>query len=265
MPNHSSSLIPHPCFSSVIITKNAADTIGKCVAALLNVCDEVLVLDSQSTDGTIEICERLGVKVVQQEWFGYAKTKNIGNAMARHDWILSIDSDEVLSEELVASLRKLRPEPGKVYALDRITEYEGKWVRHSGWYPEWKERLFDRRQVEWQGDFVHETLRIPADFQIVRLSGKLYHYSFKDVEDHLRRLEKYARLGAEEQFAAGKKVTFVKRWFAPAARFVRGFILKRGFLDGRTGWAICRREAMMVRLRYRILEDLWRKSDSRVI
>ena len=113
--------------------------------------------------------------------------------------------------------------------------------------------------MRWQGDFVHETLRIPVDYQEVKLKGKLFHYSFKDAADHLRRLEKYARLGAAEQFAAGKKVTFVKRWFAPAARFVRGFFIKRGFLDGRVGWLICKREAAMVRLRYRILEELWKE------
>ncbi|MBK9017523.1 MAG: glycosyltransferase family 2 protein [Saprospiraceae bacterium] len=257
MPNHPSSLIPHPSFSAVLITHNVADTIGECVAVLRKVCDEVLVLDSQSTDGTIEICEKLGAKVVQQEWFGYAKTKNIGNTSARHDWILSIDSDEVLSEELIETLRNLKPEVGKVYALDRLTNYCGQWIRHSGWYPEWKIRLFDRNHVEWQGDFVHETLHIPADYQVVKLMGKLLHYSYKDAADHLRRLEKYARLGAAEQFAAGKKVTFVKRWLAPAARFVRGFILKRGFLDGRAGWTICKREADMVRLRYLVLEELW--------
>ncbi|MCF8247862.1 MAG: glycosyltransferase family 2 protein [Saprospiraceae bacterium] len=258
MAHHTSYLNPHTSITAVVISQNEARTIGQCVAALRKVCDEVLVLDSASTDGTIEICEKLGAKVLQQEWLGYSQTKNVGNEMASNDWILSIDSDEVLSEELIESLKNLQPETGKVYALDRITEYEGKWVRHSGWYPEWKVRLFDRHSVEWQGDFVHETLHIPADYQVVRLQGKLFHYSFKNTEDHLLRLVKYARLGAAEQFAKGKKVTFVKRWFAPAARFVRGFFIKRGFLDGRIGWLICKREAAMVRLRYKLLEELWR-------
>jgi glycosyltransferase involved in cell wall biosynthesis len=262
MPNQSPITNHQSLFSAVIISHNEARTIGQCVEALRKVCDEVLVLDSQSTDGTIEICEKLGARVVQQQWLGYSKTKNLGNQMARHDWILSIDSDEILSDELIETLRQLKPEQGKVYALDRVTEFEGKWVWHSGWYPEWKPRLFDRRQVEWQGDFVHETLRMPADTKVVRLKGKLFHYSYKDTDDHLRRLEKYARLGAEGQFAAGKKVTFVKRYLAPAARFVRGFFLKKGFLDGRIGLEICRREAAMVRRRYEILNELWRAKDA---
>ncbi len=259
MSNQTTTHNPHTSITAVVISQNEARTIGQCVAALRKVCDEVLVLDSASTDGTIEICEKLGAKVLQQEWLGYSQTKNVGNEMASNDWILSIDSDEVLSEDLIESLKNLQPETGKVYALDRITEYEGKWVRHSGWYPEWKFRLFNRREVSWQGDFVHETLRIPADYLEVKLQGKLFHYSFKDAEDHLRRLEKYARLGAEEQFAKGKKVTFIKRWFAPGARFVRGFFIKKGFLDGRVGWLICKREAAMVRLRYHILKELWKE------
>ncbi|MCC6726632.1 MAG: glycosyltransferase family 2 protein [Saprospiraceae bacterium] len=257
---HPSSLIPHP-FTAIIISHNVADTIGPCVEALRKVCEEMLVLDTQSTDGTIEICERLGATVVQQDWLGYAKTKNIGNQMARHDWILSIDADEVLSDELIASLRNWHPEAGKVYALDRITSYCGKWIHHSGWYPDWKVRLFDRRHVEWQGDFVHETLHIPTDFQSVKLKGKLFHYSYKDSDDHLRRMEKYARLAAQEQFAKGKKANFVKRWLSPFARFFKAYFLKMGILDGRAGWVISWRNAKMIRMRYRLLDELWRTAN----
>jgi glycosyltransferase involved in cell wall biosynthesis len=258
-PPHPKSEIPS---SAIVITHNVADTIGDCVSALRRVCEEVLVLDTHSTDGTIEICEKLGATVIQQEWHGFAKTKNIGNQLAKHDWILSIDADEVLSDELIAQLQNLWPEPGRVYALDRITSYCGQWIRHSGWYPDWKVRLFHREQVEWQGDFVHETLRIPADFQEIRLQGKLYHYSYKDSDDHLRRIEKYARLAAEEQFAKGKKANFVKRYLSPPARFFKTYFLKMGFLDGRAGWVISWRNAKMVRLRYRLLDDLWRNKNT---
>ncbi len=257
MPDQSPSFKRTPPISAVVISFNEARTIGQCVEALCKVCDEVLIIDSASTDGTVEICEKLGAKVVQQAWLGYSQTKNLGNKMAQHDWILSVDSDEILSAELIETLRQLKTETGKVYALDRVTEFDGKWVWHSGWYPEWKPRLFDRNHVAWQGDFVHETLKIPADYQVVRLKGKLFHYSYKDAADHWRRLEKYARLGAEGQFAAGKKVTFVKRYLAPGFRFFKGFFLKRGFLDGRIGLTICTREAAMVRLRYQILEQMW--------
>ncbi len=250
--------------TAVIITHNVADTIRPCLAALKLVCNEILVLDSFSDDGTIEICEKMGVTLVPQEWLGYAQTKNVGNDMAKNDWILSIDADEVLSDELVAVLQKLKPEDGKVYALDRLTNFCGKWIHHSGWYPDWKVRLFNRQHVRWQGDFVHETLAIPADFQEVKLQGKLFHYSYKDSEDHYRRMEKYARLSAQEQFQKGKRPTFAKLYLSPPARFFRTYFLKKGFLDGREGWIISIRSARMVRQRYRILKKLWKEKSGDV-
>ena len=150
--------------TAVIITHNVAGTIGDCLAAIQEVAGEILVLDSFSDDGTVEICRQYGATLVPQEWLGYSATKNLGNSLARHDWILSIDADEVLSDELVNSLKNLTPEDGVVYALDRLTNYCGKWIRHSGWYPDWKVRLFNRNDVQWQGEFVHETLAIPAGF-----------------------------------------------------------------------------------------------------
>lgn len=246
----------HP-FSAVIITHNVAHVIGDCLAALAQVTDDIVVLDSYSDDGTVEICRQAKVRLVPHDWLGFSATKNIGNSLAKHDWILSIDADEVLSSELIATLKNLKVENGKVYALDRLTSYCGQFIHYCGWYPDWKVRLFHRRQVEWQGDFVHETLAIPADFQEVRLDGKLFHYSYRDGDDHLRRIEKYARLAAKEQFAKGKKATFVKLWLSPVARFIRTLVLKKGFLDGRAGWTISWRNGYMVRRRYCILRELW--------
>jgi len=248
--------------TAVIISHNVAGTIGGCLAALRQVADEVLVLDSFSDDGTADICQKTGAKLVSQEWLGYSATKNLVNSMARNDWILSIDADEILSEELISSIKNLVPREGQVYALDRLTNYCGKWIRHCGWYPDWKVRLFNRNDVRWQGDFVHETLAVPPGFKTVKLAGKLLHFSYRDADDHLRRLEKYARLSAQEQFGQGKKASFAKLWLAPAARFVRTFFIKNGFLDGREGWVISRRSANMVRLRYRILKELWQQPPS---
>lgn len=244
-------------FTAVIISHNVADTIEACLLALKKVCDEIIVLDSFSDDGTVEICKRAGVKLVGQKWLGYSQTKNIGNGLAKNNWVLSIDADEVLSDELTASLQNLQPENGKVYSLDRLTNFCGKWIYHCGWHPEWKLRLFNRNDVKWQGDFVHETLAVPTGFQELRLKGKLLHYSFKDLDDHLRRLEKYARLSAQERFQNGKKANFVQLWLSPAFRFFKTYILKKGFLEGREGWIISKRNAYMVRLRYEILRELW--------
>ena len=243
-------------FTAVLITYNVAHTIEPCLVALKQVCDEIIVLDSFSDDGTVEICEKIGVTLVSQEFLGFSQTKNLGNLIAINDWILSMDADEVMSDDLIAVLQKLKPEAGKVYALDRLTSFCGQWIYHCGWYPDWKVRLFDRRQVGWQGDFVHETLRIPADVQEVRLPGKLYHFSYRDSADHLRRIEKYARLAAQEQFEQGKKTNFIKLYLSPLARFFRTYFIKKGFLDGKAGWTISWRNAHMVRRRYLLLKEL---------
>ena len=247
--------------SAVIICRNVARTIGPCVEALTKVTDEVLVLDSDSDDGTLEICREYGVRLVNQPFLGYSATKNIGNEMARYDWILSIDADEVLSDELIASLRNVKPAPGTVYALDRLTNFCGKWIHHCGWYPEWKVRLFNRNEVFWKDELVHETLHIPKGHKIVRLPGKLLHYSFADEKDHLQRMEKYARLGAEDLYRRGKRPPMWKKFLSPPARFVKTYFLKLGILDGRAGWLISRRNAWMVWKRYRLLDEMWKDAE----
>lgn len=244
--------------SAVIITHNVVHTIRPCLEALKKVCDDIVVMDSFSDDGTVEICQKMDVRIMPQEWLGYSKTKNLGNELAQHDWILSIDSDEVLSDELIDTLKQLKVKNGHVYSLDRLTNFCGKWIYHSGWYPEWKIRLFNRKEVKWQGDFVHETLSIPTGFLEIKLKGKLFHYSYRDKEDHLQRIKKYAQLSAQERFEKGKKASFVKIYLSPAARFFRTYFIKKGFLDGREGLLIAWRSAYMVKLRYSILKELWR-------
>lgn len=243
--------------SAVIITHNEAKVIGECLEALKKVCNDIVVLDGFSEDETPDICKKMGVRLIQQKWLGYTQTKNHGNTLAKNDWILSIDSDEILSDDLITSLKNIELKNGEVYSLDRLTNFCGKWIYHSGWYPEWKIRLFNKKNVKWQGEFVHETLNIPDHFHEIQLKGKLYHYSYKDKNDHLIRIKKYARLSAQERFENGKKASFAKIWLSPIARFFRTYFLKKGFLDGREGFIISWRSAYMVNLRYSILKELW--------
>jgi len=243
-------------FSAVIITKNEAATIADVLRPLVALTDDIVVIDSQSTDGTIEICEANGARVIQQEWLGFSATKNFGHSQAKYDWILSIDADEVLSDELIASLKKVKLQANTVYSLDRITDLYGTWVRHSGWYPDWKIRLFQRDSVYWKGDFVHETLHVPSDFSVVKLEGKFYHYSYKNAEDHIQRIDKYAALAAAELHEKGKKATWIKLYLAPISRFVKTLIFQGGILDGKAGWTIARRNAYLVRRKYGILREL---------
>lgn len=243
--------------SAVIIAKNEAHQIERCIKAVLQVTADVVVVDSGSTDGTVEIARSLGAKVVVHEWIGYAQNKNYGNTFAQHDWILSVDADEVLSEALIGTIQQLELQEKEVYLLDRLNNYCGKWVKHSGWYPDWKIRIFNRNQVSWLGQYVHETLAIPAHFKEVKLSGKLLHYSYQDKEDHLKRIDRYSTLGARQLFDKGKKATWTKLWLSPLFRFVRTYIFKAGFLDGATGWTISIRNAYMVHSKYKKLRTLY--------
>lgn len=240
-------------FSVVIIVKNEAHIIRRTLEALLPLGKEILLIDSGSTDNTCKIAEALGAKVLQVEWQGFAKTKNLGNKAAKNDWILSIDADEVISKELLESLESWGPKAETVFLLDRITEYRGEWIRHSGWYPDWKPRLFNRQYCRWEGSHVHETLLIPSHFRKEKLQGKLWHYSYKNQEDHLLRIERYTELSAKKMFEKGKKGHLIQAFISAGARFIRSYLVKKGFLDGRRGLEIASLNSKMVFLKYKKL------------
>jgi len=245
-----------PGISAIIITKNESENIARCIHAVKKAVDEVIVVDSMSTDDTAAIARKAGATVIQKEWMGYAKMKNFANGTASNDWILSVDADEVLSEELIQNIKKLKPAPSTLYTLDRITNYCGQWIKHCGWYPDWKERLFDRRHVYWVGDYVHEKIKYPTDFKLVQLEGKLEHYSYKTLEDHANRIENYTQLAAEEMFAKGTKPYLTQIWISPVFRFVKTYFLKLGFLDGANGYLISKRNALLVHKKYSKLRSL---------
>lgn len=240
--------------SAVIITKNEAVNIARCINSIVSLVDEILIIDAFSEDKTVEIARKLGTKVIQQEWKGYSQNKNYGNALAKNDWILSIDADEVLSEELKGVIQYLIFEKNTVYSFNRLNNYCGQWIRHSNWHPDWNIRLFNKQRVHWIGDFVHEKLDFPTITKIVKLEGLLYHYSYQNSDDHWNRIERYAQLSAQQLFQLGKKATFIKLWLSPIARFLKTFFIKRGFLDGKAGWTISVRNAYLVHRKYQLLK-----------
>ncbi len=223
--------------TAVIITFNEARSIKRCVASLQGVADEIVVVDSFSTDATPSICKGLGVQFHQREWKGYSKQKNYGNGLASNDWILSIDADEALSEELKRSILDEK-EHGKEhnFSFNRLTNYCGRWIRHSGWYPDTKVRMFNRTKDDWQGE-VHERLTVePASVR--KLKGDLLHYSYHSVSDHVKRTDIYSSLGAKELFENGKQAGLIKLLFNPWLKFNKMYFLKLGMLDGMEGLAI---------------------------
>lgn len=244
--------------SVVIITFNEERNIKRCLDSVVLVADEIIVVDSHSTDATEAICDRYGVKFFTQDWLGYIDQKNLANDLATCDLILSIDADEALSKELAESIQKIKNQDieNKAFPMNRLMNYCGKWIRHCGWYPDTKVRIFRRGQAEWTGKKVHETLSLAENTEIVHLDGDLLHYSFYTIEEHRRQNEKFARLSAEEIAEAGKKVSLFKASSHAAWRFIRDFIFKGGFLDGRTGLTICKINARGVWLKYKTAIEL---------
>ncbi len=244
--------------SVIIITYNEENNIGRCLEAASHVADEIVVIDSFSQDKTQEICVSFGVKFLSRQWEGYSKAKNFGNAQASHNYILSLDADEVLSEELIQSINAKKENLSGAYQFNRLTNYAGKWVRHCGWYPDPKIRLFPKDKAQWIGDFVHEILEVESNVAINKLKGDLLHYSYISKADHLSRIEKYSVLHAQKLFNEGRKSGFFKKIISPFAKFVRDYIFQLGFLDGKTGFTICRLSARAVYLKYVKLEKLIR-------
>lgn len=244
--------------SAVIITHNEASNIERCIRSVQEVVQEVLVLDSGSTDATVALATALGARVEVVDWKGYAATKNLGNQLASHPIILSIDADEALSDNLRKSLLMVHPIKGVAYSMNRLTSYAGKWIRHSGWYPDTKVRLFHRDEARWVGDFVHETVALDPGVSIQHLQGDLLHFTIDSVADHRQRIQRYMRLSAAEKYQQGRHISVWKAIGGVVARWLKIYLLKQGFRDGREGWYIATLSAQGVWLRYKYLREMYR-------
>ncbi len=241
--------------SFCIITLNEQDNLDRCLSSIRDLADEVVVLDSGSTDRTAEIAVSHNARFEQQPWQGYVGQKNAVLARASHDWIFSIDADEALSPELQAEVARIRsnPPPTEIsgYSMPRCVLYEGRWIRHGDWYPDRLVRLFRRDRARFAGGKVHE--RLETTGQIIPLTGDLHHYSFRDAADHWSRCEKYARLWAESKLEQNKSALPGAPVSHAAFRFFRAYILRRGFLDGSRGFRIAWYAAREVYLKYSLL------------
>lgn len=252
--------------SAVIITCNEQDNIARCLNALQSVADDIVVVDSLSQDDTCKIASSFDkVRVFSQKWLGYTEQKNYANSLAKYDTILSVDADEVISEELAESIKQLKAKddnPLQTYELSRLTNYCGHWIKHCGWYPDRKIRVFNRKTVKWQGEFVHETLSIPENAKIIRLKGDLLHYSYKNISDHIARIDKYSSLSAQEAHKKGRKASFAKILLRPAWKFVRDYFFKAGIADGYAGFQICTLSAIYTFWKYAKLRELTKSDKS---
>lgn len=238
--------------SAVVITHNEERHIAQCIKALQQVSDDIVVVDSFSTDRTPQICRDLGVRFYQKSWSGYSNQKNFGNALALHDWVLSVDADEYVSEELATDIRQaLERESGFLAYRIRFCSYLGqKRIRYGGWNPEYHVRLFDRRQIAWNTDAVHEGLTLPAAAPVGMLKGLIHHHTAESAVQFALKTERYSSLFAAKALQGQKKVGFVKLYLSPVFRFVKEYIMKLGFLDGYEGWVIAKENARYTHLKY---------------
>ncbi|GAA3949062.1 glycosyltransferase family 2 protein [Hymenobacter algoricola] len=244
--------------SVVVITFNEEANIGRCLAAVAAVADEVLVVDSCSTDRTVEICRQYGARVVQHAFEGYVEQKNFATAQARHDYVLQLDADEVLTPELQQSIRAAKADWQHAgYTLARLTNYCGTWVRHGGWYPDRKLRLYDRRLGSWQGLLLHERYALVPGQTIGTLAGDALHYSYDSVEQHVSQLNRFTSIAAAELALRGRRrVTLFHLLLKPLWKFVHGYFFRLGWLDGFAGLCIAGISAWGVFLKFAKLRTL---------
>jgi glycosyltransferase involved in cell wall biosynthesis len=234
-----------------------ADAIGSAAWA-----DEVIVVDSGSVDDTLAIARARGARTETRAWTGYVDQKNFAASLATHDWIFSLDADERITPPLASEIRALlaTEPPRGGYRVPRVTFHLGRWVRTTDFYPDYQTRLYDRRKGRWQGRYVHESVTV--DGEIGQLTNELQHYSYRDLSDHLDRINAYTTLAARQMHESGRRARAVDLLVHPPAAFLRNYILRRGFLDGTAGLTLSMVNAYSVLLKFAKLWEMQRCSRS---
>jgi glycosyltransferase involved in cell wall biosynthesis len=249
--------------SAVIITFNEERNIARCIDSLQGVADEILVIDSFSKDKTKEICISKGAVFIENPFEGHIQQKNVAIDKASNDWILSLDADETLTPELKNSILEIKKGPAFFgYKMNRLTNYCGHWVKHCGWYPDTKVRLIHRDHARWCGVNPHDRLDMNKEEKTGFLKGDILHYSYYTKEDHFKQIEYFGNIAAKELFDRGGKSNWLKVWLKVIAQFFKSFVLKTGFLDGKTGVLISYRSAYATYRKYVKLMELHRQHES---
>jgi len=238
-----------PKISATIITLNEAKSITRVIRSLSS-ADEIVVVDAGSSDGTQQLAESLGARVIAHSWQGFAAQKNFASREAKYDWILSLDADEELNADVQAAIRewKTTAPAASGYRFARRARYLGRWILHSGWYPDYKLRLFHRGAGRWVGDYVHESVIVSGGVET--LPGEILHYTCDSLDEHRQRIEFYTDLAAREMLDRGESPGFLRRLLAPGWVFVQSYFFRLGVLDGLQGLLIASMAARYVRRKY---------------
>lgn len=246
-----------------LITYNEAAHIQHALESV-SWADEIIVVDSGSTDKTVELARPLATRVLERGWPGYSEQKNFAADMSANDWVLSVDADERVTPELAAEIRELlsREPAARGYRIRRVNRYLGRWIRSTDWFPDYQLRLYDRRAGRWNGFAVHESFRL-TNAAPSRLSGVLHHYAYRDISHHLQKIDTYTTLLARQAHEQGKRTNALAMAVHPWLAFLRNYVLRRGFTDGTVGLVISLLNAYYVFLKQAKLWELQRRPPGR--
>lgn len=248
--------------SVVIITHNEERNIRRCLDSVRPTADEVLVVDSGSSDRTTEICREQGVRLIEQEFLGYVEQKNFAMEHASYDHILALDADECLSEELQSQVLAVKSGwRGHGYTMNRRNNYYGAWIRRSGMYPDRKLRLWDRRQGRWGGLNPHDKVVMHNGANVGHLPGDLLHFAYDSIASHARQANRFSSIAARAYFDDGRRSSLFRVFANPSVRFLRDYLIRGGFLDGFNGLMVCSLNSYMTFLKYAKLRALQDSSD----
>ena len=243
--------------SVVIITNNEAHIIANTLQSLQAVTSDIVVVDSGSTDETVAICKKFLANVIETGWAGYGINKNMGIEAAKNDWILSLDADEAIDDQLQQSLLQLTlANDEEVFNLRFKNFFCNKWIRFGEWGFDWHIRLFNRKRVHWNNVAVHENLVFPAHVKVTKLKGNVLHYTVHNRKEYDAKTDHYARMNAKKYVEAGKKPNLFKQYFSPIFAFIQHYIFRLGFLDGIEGFIIAKTTARYTFLKYRYLKEM---------
>ncbi len=247
--------------TAVLITYNEADRLEAALKSVEGIADEIVIVDSHSTDDTEKIARKCTDRFFLREWTNYADQKNYADSKASFPWILSLDADERLSPGLRQEILALKADDpaASAYSMPRQAYYLGRWIRHSGWFPDRKVRLFRKDKACWEGEFVHESLAVEGE--VKKLHGVLQHFTYRDLSDQIRCIDTYSSLGAQKLYAEQKRCRWYHLAVLPSCGFLRTYVWKAGFLDGLAGFVIAVMQGYGVFARYAKLREIWKKGE----
>ena len=241
--------------TATLITYNEADRIEDALSSLAW-ADEIVVVDSGSTDETVAICGRFTDRILHRDWTGYVDQKNFALSQATHDWVFSLDADERVTDELLGEIQTIRAKGfgHDGYKIPRVAWFMGGWIRHGEWYPDYQLRLFDRRRGRWEGGRVHESVKVHGNPGV--LQGEILHFTYRNFSDYLKRLDRYSSLAAADYRERGHRPSAAKMIANPLWAFLKGYIFKKGLLDGIPGLMVAVMAAVSVFFKHAKLFEL---------